>query len=112
VKPSRPTSSSAGPLSFAKKSVPYLFLANEGGWLHRAILSSLIAHYARRARIGRKVTAHTFRRSVATHLLKGRADIRHIQKLLGHSSLHTTERYIRVEISDLRKVIARAHPRG
>jgi integrase/recombinase XerD len=100
------------PALVRKKSVPYLLLANEGGWLHRAVLSRLIARYAVRARIGRKVTAHTFRHSVATHLLKGRADIRHIQKLLGHSSLHTTERYTRVEISDLRKVIARAHPRG
>ena len=91
---------------------PYLFVANEGGWLHRAILSRLIASYATKARIKKHVTAHTFRHSVATHLLKGRADIRHIQKLLGHHSLRTTERYTRVELSDLRKVIARAHPRG
>ena len=55
---------------------------------------------------------HTLRHSVATHLLKGKADIRHIQALLGHGSLATTERYTRVEIDDLRKVVARAHPRG
>lgn len=94
------------------KSIPYLFLANEGGWLHRAVLSKIIARYAKKVGIRKAVTAHTFRHSVATHLLKGRADIRHIQKLLGHHSLRTTERYTRVEISDLRKVIARAHPRG
>jgi site-specific recombinase XerD len=58
------------------------------------------------------VTCHTFRHSVATHLLKGRADIRHIQMLLGHASLRTTERYTRVELSDLRAVLRRAHPRG
>ncbi len=92
--------------------VAYLFLANEGGWLHRAILSKIVARYAKKARIKKRVTAHTFRHSVATHLLRGRADIRHIQMLLGHSSLRVTERYTRVEISDLRKVIARAHPRG
>jgi site-specific recombinase XerD len=44
--------------------------------------------------------------------LKGRADIRHIQALLGHRSLQTTERYTRVEIQDLREVVRRAHPRG
>lgn len=48
----------------------------------------------------------------ATHLLKGRADIRQIQVLLGHRSLQTTERYTRVEIQDLREVVKRAHPRG
>lgn len=94
------------------KKLPYLFLANEGGWLHRAVLSKIIARYATKARIEKSVTAHTFRHTVATHLLKGRADIRHIQKLLGHHTLQTTERYTRVELSDLRKVIARAHPRG
>jgi site-specific recombinase XerD len=44
--------------------------------------------------------------------LKGRADIRHIQALLGHASLATTQRYTRVEVSDLKQVIERAHPRG
>lgn len=58
------------------------------------------------------ITCHTFRHSVATHLLKGHGDIRHIQALLGHASLSTTERYTRVEVSDLREVLRRAHPRG
>jgi hypothetical protein len=58
------------------------------------------------------VSCHTFRHSVATHLLQGHADIRHIQALLGHASLSTTERCTRVEISDLRAVLKRAHPRG
>lgn len=90
---------------------PYLFLADKGGRLHRAVVSKIIQHYAKKARIKKRVTCHTFRHSVATHLLKGRADIRHIQKLLGHASLETTQRYTRVEISDLKRVIARAHPR-
>ena len=41
---------------------------------------------------------------MATHLLKHGVDIRHIQALLGHGSLNTTERYTRVEIGDLRDV--------
>lgn len=93
------------------KNAPYFFLSDLGGWLHRAVLSRIVQSYARRARIRKHVTCHTFRHSVATHLLQGRADIRHIQRLLGHQSLNTTERYTHVEISDLKKVIARAHPR-
>jgi integrase/recombinase XerD len=93
-------------------NVRYLFLADHGGWLHRAVLSRLVGLYAKKARVNKPTTCHTFRHSVATHLLQGGADIRHIQKLLGHSSLQTTQRYTRVELSDLRKVIARAHPRS
>jgi integrase/recombinase XerD len=100
------------PQLLRSKKTPYLLLASEGGWLHRWILWRIVTRYARKARIRKKVSAHTFRHSVATHLLRGRADIRHIQKLLGHESLKTTERYTHIEISDLRKVIARAHPRS
>lgn len=91
---------------------PLLFLALRGGKMRDDTLNGLIADWARRAGIARHVTCHTFRHSAATHLLKGGADIRHIQALLGHASLQTTERYTRVEVSDLHKVIQRAHPRG
>lgn len=91
---------------------PYLFVASRGGYLHRALVSLLVRQYAKRAGIKKHVTCHTLRHSIATHLLKGGADIRHIQVLLGHSSLRSTERYTRVELSDLRDVIRRAHPRG
>ena len=91
---------------------PYLFVASRGGYFHRALVSQLVRDYAKRAGIKKHVTCHTLRHSVATHLLKGGADIRHIQVLLGHRSLRSTERYTRVELSDLRDVIRRAHPRG
>ncbi len=95
-----------------KKDIALLFLADQGGELRRAVLSRIVAKYARRARVKKPVTCHTFRHSVATHLLRGGADIRHIQALLGHERLSTTERYTRVEVSDLRKVVRLAHPRG
>ena len=96
----------------SNKKMPLLFLADHGGELQRAVLSRIVATYARKARVKKTVTCHTFRHSVATHLFKGGADIRHIQVLLGHESLTTTERYTRVEVSDLRRVVSRAHPRG
>jgi integrase/recombinase XerD len=94
------------------RTSPLLFLAQRGGRIGNDALNDLVGVWAERAGIEKHVTCHTFRHSAATHLLKGGADIRHIQKLLGHASLSTTERYTRVEISDLKEVIRRAHPRG
>ena len=102
----------ARPQLVGPRKVRFLFLQDRGGKMDRSTLARIVSHWAKAARVKKHVTPHTFRHSVATHLLKGRADIRHIQALLGHSSLRTTERYTRVEISDLREVIRRAHPRG
>jgi integrase/recombinase XerD len=90
----------------------FLFLSDKGGFMHRAVLERLVTRYVSRARVKKHVTCHTFRHSMATHLLRGRADIRHIQVLLGHARLTTTERYTRVEITDLKEVVERSHPRG
>jgi integrase/recombinase XerD len=95
-----------------RKNARFLFLANRGGWMDPSTLNKIVQTWAKKARVRKRVTCHTFRHSVATHLLRGRADIRHIQALLGHASLQTTERYTHVEISDLQDVIRRAHPRG
>jgi integrase/recombinase XerD len=94
------------------RKTPWLFLSNTGRKTRDSTLNSMIQSYAKQARVKKRVSSHTFRHSVATHLLRGGADIRHIQVLLGHRSLQATERYTRVEISDLREVVRRAHPRG
>jgi len=97
---------------YPAKASKRLFVSPRGGVLYRATLDKIIRRWARQAGVKKRVTAHTFRHSVATHLLKHGADIRHIQALLGHESLTTTERYTHVEISDLQAVVRRAHPRG
>jgi site-specific recombinase XerD len=94
------------------QSSSLLFLAQRGGRLYPSLLNDLVQAAARKAGIDKHATCHTLRHSIATHLLKGGADIRHIQVLLGHSSLKSTERYTHVEISDLSRVLRRAHPRG
>jgi integrase/recombinase XerD len=101
-----------GPGVYPAKASKRLFVSPRGGVLYRATLDKIIRRWAREAGIKKRVTAHVFRHSVATHLLKHGADIRHIQALLGHESLTTTERYTHVEISDLQAVVRRAHPRG
>jgi integrase/recombinase XerC len=90
----------------------WLFLALRGGRTYPDLLNGIVHAAAKAGGIEKPVTCHTLRHSVATHLLKGGADIRHIQSLLGHASLQSTERYTHVEISDLAKVMKRAHPRG
>jgi integrase/recombinase XerD len=97
---------------FPSKATRRLFVSARGGILYRATLDELVHHWTKQTGIDKRVTPHVFRHSIATHLLKRGADIRHIQLLLGHASLSTTERYTRVEISDLQAVVKRAHPRG
>jgi site-specific recombinase XerD len=71
-----------------------------------------LKRHAHRAGIPFKVTPHSLRHAYATHLLRGGASVRHVQQLLGHESLDTTMLYTRVAIADLKKAIARSHPRG
>lgn len=62
------------------------------------------------AGIRKNVSTHTFRHTCATHMLKNGAPIRHIQELLGHESLESTQIYTRVTINDLKAVHAKYHP--
>ncbi|MGH9971775.1 MAG: tyrosine-type recombinase/integrase [Pyrinomonadaceae bacterium] len=82
-----------------------------GGPLDDDDIVRIVRKAAIRAGIKKHVTPHTLRHTCATHLLKGHADIRQIQKLLGHRRLSSTEVYTRVELTDLHEVIARCHPR-
>jgi integrase/recombinase XerD len=89
-----------------------LFVSSRSG---RALsdndLLRIVRKAAKRAGTQKHITPHSLRHSCATHLLQEKADIRQIQKLLGHRKLSTTEIYTHVEIGDLARVIARCHPR-
>jgi site-specific recombinase XerD len=57
------------------------------------------------------ITCHGFRHSLGTHLLRAGCDMRHIQMILGHEKLNSTQRYTRVDRDDLKNIIDRFHPR-
>jgi integrase/recombinase XerD len=57
------------------------------------------------------ITSHGFRHSLGTHLLRSGADMRHIQAILGHEALQTTQVYTRVDKEDLKKSLDEYHPR-
>ncbi len=94
-----------------RAGVARLFVSNHGWPLWPASIVRIVALAARRAGIKKAVRPHRLRHACATHMLAGGADVRHIQRLLGHSSLATTEIYTRVEIGDLKAVHKRFHPR-
>jgi len=87
-----------------------LFLSTLGRRLSRTQLHQVLRTHSAAAGLD-NVSPHALRHAYATHLLRGGASVRHVQELLGHRSLQTTALYTRVEVEDLRRVIARAHPR-
>jgi integrase/recombinase XerD len=89
-----------------------VFLTKSGRPMSRIALWHIVKRYARLCGLNADVSPHTLRHSFATHLLAGGADLRVVQEMLGHASIATTQIYTRVEISRLREVHARFHPRN
>ena len=72
----------------------------------------MINRYAKLAGIEQHITPHMFRHSFATLLLEQDVDIRYIQKMLGHSSISTTEIYTHVSNVKQKEILVKKHPRN
>ncbi len=72
----------------------------------------MINHYAELAGISQHITPHMFRHSFATLLLEQDVDIRYIQRMLGHSSISTTEIYTHVSSTKQKDILVHKHPRN
>jgi len=89
-----------------------LFLNQRGLRLTRQGLWLIVKGYVKVAGIQVQVTPHTLRHSFATHMLRGGADLRNVQELLGHANIATTQVYTQVSNERLREVYDEAHPRA
>ena len=87
-----------------------IFLNRRGGKMSRVMVFYIIRDLAAAAGILKTVSPHTLRHSFATHLLEGGASLRVIQELLGHESLETTEIYVHLDRSRLRRALPPPHP--
>lgn len=90
----------------------YVFLNRRGAHLTRTMILIMIKNQAKMAGIEKTISPHTLRHSFATELLKGGADLRAIQEMLGHESIGTTEIYTHIDTTTLREEILLHHPRN
>ncbi|WP_114192139.1 site-specific tyrosine recombinase XerC [Edaphovirga cremea] len=89
----------------------HLFISQKGTGLKRSTLTALAGDIIRgKARLDKTGACHIFRHSMATQMLENGADTRHIQAILGHEKLETTQVYTRVAIGHLQKVHKKTHP--
>jgi len=95
-----------------RQDEPALFINRMGTRLSERSIQRIVYRRRLETGSGRRITPHTFRHSMATHLLESGADLRSIQEILGHASLSTTQRYTHLDIRGLSEVFDKAHPRA
>ncbi len=89
-----------------------LFLNMRGRPLTRQGLWLVFKEYVEKAGLSPEITPHTLRHSFATHMLDRHADLINVQKLLGHTSISTTQVYTHVSSERLREAYDESHPRA
>lgn len=102
---------SDGRPKLVKKPLPNVFLSRRGLPYRREVAFAMIRSAASAAGIVQKVGPHTLRHTYAVHLLKGGADLRAVQELLGHGSISSTQVYTRLDLEDVARKYLAAHPR-
>jgi integrase/recombinase XerD len=99
------------PFMAKKPGEDALFLNHYGRRLHYRTLLEIVHLHRGKLDVEFSVTPHTFRRSCATELIRGGANVYHVKDMLGHESLETLRYYTRLTITDLRKTHEKCHPR-
>ena len=89
-----------------------VFLNYKGDRISRQTFWVLLRKLVKKAEITKNITPHTIRHSFATHLLEGGAPLRHVQDLLGHSDISTTQIYTHLSNEYTKNEYMQAHPRS
>ena len=90
---------------------PALFVDSKyGSRLEGTAVALIVKRAAQRSGVNKRVFPHMFRFSMATHLLRNGADLRHIQAILGHSKIESTEVYTQLTAEDLKAMMKKRHP--
>ena len=103
---------SKGRNRFSHNKSDALFLNKRGTRLTRQGFWGVVKGYAKLIGLEDFITPHTLRHSFATHLLEGGAPLRHVQELLGHASISTTQIYTHLTVEFVREQYDKAHPRA
>jgi len=90
----------------------YAFLSYRGKIFRRERIWDLVKKYSERAGITSVISPHTLRHSFATHMLAAGVDLRQVQEMLGHASIATTQIYTHLDMTRLKQVHEKYHPRG
>jgi integrase/recombinase XerD len=102
----------ARPLLVRNKNEKALFVNRRGERLTRQGFWLILKGYAKAANLRDDVTPHTLRHSFATHMLRGGMPLRHVQEMLGHANISTTQVYTHLATEHVREAYEKAHPRA
>lgn len=89
-----------------------LLINRDGAALSDQSVRSVLKSFEKRAGLHAHITPHMFRHSFATALLEANVDIRYIQKMLGHSSITTTQIYVDATTEKQFAILSKCHPRN
>ncbi len=99
-------------MPIAWEQIGPVFTNLRGGRLTTRAVEAMLARRLELSGLRTAITPHGLRHCFATHLLNNGADLRSIQEMLGHTSLATTQRYTHLNVTHLKEVYRRAHPRA
>ena len=101
--------------SLFEKEIPdsgYFFVNKLGRRMTEQSVRNMINFYCKQCGVDMHITPHMFRHSFATLLLEEDVDIRYIQRMLGHSSITTTQIYTHVTSAKQKEILKTKHPRN